>query len=153
MALQIVGYENFRTVKLNYVFTGGAGAGADNTLFSLDMNPQPALTVDEFVYEVFYRVLDPLVSSNTAVSYLRIGIDVDDNDAILTSTTGILDTLNTNQLGFKLNPAYTKATDERLVICRTLGGVDITAGELEIILTIARCNEIELDYAVIASKY
>jgi hypothetical protein len=148
MALQILGYENFRTVKINYVFTGAANFGADNTLFSLDMNPQPALAVDEFVYEVFYRVLDPLVSSNTAVSFLRIGIDVDDNDAILNATTGILDTLNTNQLGLKLNPAYTKATDERLIICRTLGGADITAGELEIILTIARCNEIEVDLGV-----
>jgi hypothetical protein len=152
MALQIIGYENFRTVKLNYVFTGASNFGADNTLFSLDMNPQPALQTDEFVYEVFYRVLDPLVSSNTATSYLRIGLDVDDTDAILNSTTGILDTLNTNQLGFRLNPAYTKATDERLIICRTLGGNDITVGELEIILTIARCNEVELDFAAIASK-
>jgi hypothetical protein len=145
MALQTYFYQPFKTIKISFTFTGASGAGANNFPLSIDSNPTPFLLEDEFVYEVFYRVTNPLTSGDLAGTYLRVGIDVDDVDAILNSTTGILNTLNTNADGFKLNPAYTKATEQRNIVMRPLGTDDITGGEIEIILTIAKCNPVQLD--------
>ena len=130
-------YENNRTSKHTITFTGASGYGLTGVPFSWDDAPQAKS--DEYIYEVFYRVTTPIVSSVTASDYILAGIEVDDIDCIFNSTTGIIDTLNSNAAGFKLNPDYTKATATRSLPFFAEGS-HITAGTIEITLVYARNN-------------
>jgi hypothetical protein len=140
MAVFNTGYEPFRTISIEMSFNGTGGAGATGN-FIIDRNPIPFLDIGEFVYEVFYRVTTTLVSAGAAT--LELGITTDDPDCILTTTTGLMSTLNTNGAGFKLNPgAYTKSTVDGRELIATVGTADITAGVLEVVLVIARAEPI-----------
>lgn len=142
MAIQYTGHEPFRYVKLNFTFNGNANSGANGDL-TINKNPIPTLNEGEFIYQVFYRVTTTLTSGDSDATYLQLGINVDESDAILGATTGIVDTLNTGSTGTIPVHKYTKATVDNRTITGSVGGTDdITAGSIEIILTIARCNEI-----------
>ena len=153
MAVYNTGHEKFRTTKIVFTFTGAAGAGANGN-FSIDKNPIPYLNQGEFIYEVFYRVTTTLTSGDTAGTYLQLGLTVDDVDCIFDATTGIVDTLNTNALGIKTAPvAYTKSLIDGREIVADIGGTnDITGGVLEVIITIARADEIP-DSGVIEQEF
>jgi hypothetical protein len=132
-------FENKRLIKITKTFDGTIGNGAeDSTTDFKGFDITASLNEGEFIYEVFYRVTTPFNSSATI--YLQAGIKTDEEDAALDSTTGILDTLNANASGFKLNPKYTKSIiDGREILLVPKAG-DITAGTVEIILTIVRAE-------------
>jgi len=132
-------YENNRYIKVEFTFTGAIGSGAqDSTTILANI---PTINEDEYISEVFYRVTSAFNSSATI--YLQAGISTDKIDAALDSTTGVLDTMNTNGFtggGYKPPNYYNKSTiDGRtLLLVPKLG--DITAGTIELTLTIARNN-------------
>lgn len=143
MATINIGYEPHRTISFSFTFDGSSGFGLNATASVINRNPIPFLDEGEFVSEVFYRVTTPLTSGDTAGTYFKIGLNVDDDDCVLNSTTGIIDTLNATALGTKPTHAYTKATaDGRELIMSTEGTNDITGGTIEIVLTITRANPI-----------
>jgi hypothetical protein len=130
-------YENFRVLKIEKTFDGTIGNGAEDSTTAIDVDGvYPFLDEGEYIYDVFYRITTPFNSSATI--YLQFGIIGDEPTAIFNGTTGILDTLNSVATGVKLSPLYTKsAIDGRaLLMVPKLG--DITAGTIEITLTIAR---------------
>jgi hypothetical protein len=133
-------YESFRQIKIEHTFTGAINDGANGSVITL--SDIPTLDIGEFIYEVFYREgASTLTSGDTAGTYLQVGIAIDDADAALNATDGVLDTITANTNGLKLNPAYTKCTvDGRAIELTPLGTDDITGGDIEIILTIARCD-------------
>lgn len=137
-------FENIRLIKITNTFDGTAGNGANGDFITLA--DEPTLDTGEFIYEVFYRVTTTLTSGDTAGTYLTSGINVDDNDAILNSTTGIIDTLNAGAAGTKPTHVYSKSTiDRRDIVLKTEGTNDITGGTIEIILLVARGNTLEVD--------
>ena len=135
-------YENHRYAKIVHTFTGAANDGANGTVTTLDNIP--TLDIGEYIYDVFYRVTTPFTSS--ASFYLKVGIATDAPLAILNATTGIFDTMNTNATGLKPvvgTTSFNKCTvDGRNIEVIPVGG-DLTAGTVEITLTIAR-NDFEV---------
>jgi hypothetical protein len=142
MATFHTNHENLRFVRIDMTFTGAGSSGATGN-FAIDKNPVPFIDSGEFIYEVFYRVTTTLVSAGAAT--LELGITTDDPDCALDTTTGLMSTLNSNAAGLKSAPvAYTKSTVDGRELIATVGTADITAGELEIILAIARVDELDL---------
>lgn len=143
MASLNIGYEPHRTISFPFTFTGDAGFGLNSTASVIDRNPIPFLDEGEYVSEVFYRVTTPLTSGDAAGTYFKIGLNVDDDDCVLNSTTGIINTLNAGATGDKPVHAYTKSiADGRELIMSTEGTNDITGGTIEIVLTITRAEPI-----------
>jgi outer membrane protein assembly factor BamA len=137
-------YENHRYIRVEVEFDGAIGSGAqDSTTVLTDI---PTINKDEYISEVFYRVVQDsgaAILNSSATIYLQAGISTDDVDAALNSTTGVLDTMNTNGFtggGYKPPHFYTKSIiDGRtLLLVPKLG--DITSGIVELTLTIARNN-------------
>jgi hypothetical protein len=146
MATQHVGHESLRTIHIDFTFTGASGFGANGVALSIDKNPLPFVNTDEFIFDAFYRVTTTLTSGDAAGTYLEAGIKVDDADCILTSTTGVVNTLNSGAAGTKPAIAFTQATvDGRLIELVPGGTNDITGGTIEIVLVIARCQELRED--------
>lgn len=136
-----MGYEPLKTIKIDFTFTGESGFGANGVPLSIAEDVAPCLNQEEFVYEVFYRITTPLTSGDAAGTYLKAGLNVDDDDCILNSTTGIIDTLNAGATGTKPVHAYTKSTiNTRIIELIPEGTNDITGGTIELILIIARAN-------------
>jgi hypothetical protein len=117
-------------------FDGTAGKGANSQGITIDSDYK--LENGEYICGVFYRVTTPLVSGDGAGTYIELGIPVDDASAILNSTTGIVDTLNAGAIGTKISHSYTKATTTRDITGDVKGTSDITAGEIEIVVSIAK---------------
>jgi hypothetical protein len=148
-------WENFRIIKDSQTFTGAAFKGLNGSVITFTSIAN-GVKADEYIYEVFYRVTTPLTvgtgtgdtSGNPATTYLQVGIEDDAPAVILTPTTGIVDTLNTNNAGFKPQNLYTKAVINRAIV-GAVGGTDsITGGTIELTLVIGRNNpfaEIEID--------
>jgi len=130
-------YESNRQIKIVHTFDGTSGSGAEDSLTVL--TDIPTLDIGEYISDVFYRVTTPFNASGTF--YLQAGIKTDDADAALNLTTGILTTLNTNALGIKVVPAYTKCTVDGRDIEVVPKGGDVTVGTIELTLTISR-NEL-----------
>lgn len=136
-------FENTRLIKIIKSFDGSTENGANG---NIDLGSgYYTLDSDEFIYEVFYKVPVTLTSGDTAGTYIKMGIKIDDEDAILTSSTGIVDTLNAGAAGTKPTHAYSIATvDGREIYAEVVGTNDITGGTIWIYLTIARGNETDI---------
>lgn len=131
--------DSYKAFELT--FDGTEGKGQAGIPFNWPNVEKPSIISGFFIYEVFYRVTTPLVSATPATDNITFGIDVDEPDSILNSTNGIIDTLNANATGIKIEPKYTKSTDVRDLVLN-FNGNDITAGTIEFKLKISHCISI-----------
>ena len=142
-------YENSRTAKIKFTFTGEIGKGANDSLCVLDNIP--IINKGEFIYDAFCRVTTPLTSQSTSDTYLQCGIAVDSEDSAINSVSGIVDTLNASPLGLKFVPNFIKSSiDGRNIELVPKGTSDITSGAIEIILIIMRAD---IDEEACTQKY
>lgn len=133
-------FENLRTIKISNTFDGTATNGANGGI--IDLGVAPELDENEFIFDFLYKVDTTLTSGDTAGTYLTAGITVDDTDALLTSSTGIVDTLNSGAAGTKPTIAYSIATTNGRDIVLQVGGTnDITGGTLSLFIVVARMDE------------
>lgn len=107
--------------------TGGGEVGV-LTLPPID------IPIGSFIAGAFVDVSDGLTSDdNTA--YITLGIEVDDETAILDVDLGLVEQLNTN-IVTKVPTSLTKASDARLLVA-AVGGSNITAGTFKVIVVIS----------------
>lgn len=111
--------------KFSVNFNGGAGAGAVGA-FSI---PDKIIPNEFFISEV---IVESSGLSGGVGSYITMGIETDDVDAALSSTTGLVATLSATPIQ-KITPVYTKSAGVRKIVM-AVGANPITAGSCKFIL-------------------
>lgn len=115
--------------KFQTLFTGSATAGQVG-----------AFTLSEWIVPDDFFISQVMVESAGLTggggAYLTLGIETDDVDAALTSTTGLITTLMATPIQI-LTPTYTKSTAMRKLVA-AVGGNTISAGSCNFILTLTK---------------
>lgn len=110
--------------KFTITFNGGVGDGQVGALILPDMLIWGGYFISEVIVE------SGLTAGGGA--YITMGIETDDVDAALTSTTGLVTTLNATPIQL-IAPAFTKSTGLRKLVA-TVGGNTISAGSCNFII-------------------
>lgn len=114
-------------------FTGAAGLGAVGTVTF----PEIDVPLGAFISEAYVVVNVGGLTAVDGSAYITIGIETDAPTAVLDPTIGLVTTLNLGPgVTQILNPDLTRATTNR-TIAVTVGGSNITAGTLKLIVIIS----------------
>lgn len=123
------------SVETTITFDGSATKGqvGGGMLFDIEVD----IPIGSFIAFAFIDVVTTLVSDDNT-SFITLGIQTDDEVAILNSSdqNALVTQLNTNIVTGIINPALTKASDNRILVGE-IGGSNITAGSLKLTIVIS----------------
>ena len=135
-----------KVLKATIEFDGTSGKGELNTPLEQKCYIESGCDLHQivngdFIQEVFYKVTEPLVTADSANTYIEAGFkeknkNGDFGDYALNSTTGIIDTLNSNSSGKKLEPDYTSAVKDTVLNFIPKGSSPITGGVIEFYISV-----------------
>lgn len=123
------------SIETTITFDGSAGKGGVGGGMNFDIEVD--IPIGSFIALAYINVITPLVSEDDT-SYITLGIQTDDETAVLQSTdsNALVTQLNTNIVTGIITPALSKATDNRILVGE-IGGSNITAGSIELIIVIS----------------